>query len=818
MTFVVVCALVLVPGIGASLAFAAPGAISIETRIALAFGLGYAVVAGVATFLALVHALEQPVFVAAVILVTVAVWIVAVRRASPREHATAFRSQAREAPFALTAGLMLLATVAVTRPLWPAESSLSIRASWRYWADGLEVAAAGHIPAQSQQWGTEIPATVSKGVLNSFGGGISLLLGPDPLPAMQAIMVVTAVGLAAALLALGRELGLRTFAPLVPTIVVFAPERLPLSQEFGNNLRNYTAEGLGRMVAFSAVLTGIYAVRERSRAAAVITGLVLALGGLTHLIPTLVAGAILLFYSVAVVLNDRGLLKSALLGGAIMTTVFGVSYVSVIGASGGDLGFQRAAGASELSLPDEIDPTQSLARGELVPKEKEGRFLISPGSLLRRYGEETVDRPLAARYTVLGLAALVLAAIVMVVALRAFLPLATIALGLCFTMLAVGLIFSYRYDTVVPGDWGARRLYNYAGLVPGLLVPGLFEALTRPLTLRSRAASAGLALLVGLVAVVAVIVRIPDRSLPRAEAGLAVIDRVAETVPCDARMLANARTAGTWQATTGRRAVTEGHAVFLRPKVLERILPVLIGANEFFSDPAANRSFLHEQRIEYLVVVEPGVWSGVSRTGRHGPHSLTHSGFTARASTARRISKLRDEGGHLDRGRRRLPALVGGSFARPLERFLDRVGREHAKGHRHTGRAGGIGEPVRHGGRDVLEVRGRAANEATQADDGLESSRRGRAPRRERDLEGAGHLQHGHVIRRHTGARQGRQRAGLQPVGDEVVILRHDDRDAECSHLLHWRWGLTPSAFLRLMHSRLCFPRRHGRRRTLTCP
>ena len=91
-----------------------------------------------------------------------------------------------------------------------------------------------------------------------------------------------------------------------------------------------------------------------------------------------------------------------------------------------------------------------------------------------------------------------------------------------------------------------------------------------------------------------------------------MIEQVAATVPCDARMLSNARTAGAWEATTGRRAVTEGHAVFLRPEVMERILPVLIGANEFFSDPAANRSFLDEQRIEYLVVVKPGVWVGTT--------------------------------------------------------------------------------------------------------------------------------------------------------------------------------------------------------------
>jgi hypothetical protein len=615
----VVSALVLVPGIGASLAFAPPGAVLIETRIALVFGLGYALVAGTATLLALVHAFELWVFVLVVVLVTVAVWIVALRRASPREHLTAFRSQAREAPFVLAAGLALLLAVALTRPLWPAASSLSIRSSWRYWADALEVAAAGHIPAQTQQWGTEFPTTVSKAVLNSFGGGVSLLLGPNPFPAMQAILVLTAVGLVAAVLALGRELGLGVFAPLVPAIAVLTPAALPVSEEIANNLRNYTAESMGRMAAFSVLLAGIYAVRTDGRKSAVIAGLAFAAAGLTHLIPTLIAGLILLLYGLASVLVKRSLFKSFLVTGAIMAAVFGVTYVAVIGTSGGDLGFQRATGASESSLPPDIDPTASFGRGKLVAKEpQDSGFLLSPGELVRRYGEETFDRALATRYTVLALAALALASVVMVLAMRSLFPLAFIAWGLGATLLAVAALFSYRFDTLVPGDWGARRLYHYAGLIPALVVPGLLEALTRPLIRRRAVVAAGLAVFCGVLAVAAAIDRIPNRSLPYAKAGLAAIDRVAETVPCDARMLSNARTAGAWEATTGRRAVTEGHAVFLRPEVMDRILPVLIGANEFFSDPAANRSFLEEQRIEYLVVVEPHVWVGT--TGPRTPH------------------------------------------------------------------------------------------------------------------------------------------------------------------------------------------------------
>ena len=175
-------ALVLVPGAGASLALAPPGEITVEGRIGLAFGLGYGVVAGVATALALAHVFSRPAFIVGVILATIGVWLLALRRAPAREHAAKLAEQARETPFVLGAGLALLLAVAVTRLFYPIENSLAIRSAWRYWADGLEVASAGHIPTTAAQWGIGDPATVSKLVLNNFEGGVSYFLGPSRSP------------------------------------------------------------------------------------------------------------------------------------------------------------------------------------------------------------------------------------------------------------------------------------------------------------------------------------------------------------------------------------------------------------------------------------------------------------------------------------------------------------------------------------------------------------------------------------------------------------------------------------------------------------
>jgi hypothetical protein len=619
---VVIGALILVPGAGAALAFAPPGAISIESRIALTVGLGYALVAGVAILLALAHVFSRPAFVAGVVLATGAVWTLALRRASPRVYASSLRAQAREAPLALAAGLVLLLAFAVSRFFYPAGSTLAIRSAWRYWADGLEVAAAGHVPTEAAQWGTEIPTTVSKVVLNAFEGGISFLLGPEPLPAMYGILIVAAVGLVAALLALGRELGLGVFAPLVPVLTVLVPGRLPLSYEMSNDLRSYTAENIGRMAAFCALLAGIYAVRARSgRGPVVVAGALLAIAGLTHLVPTLVVGAMLVFYAAAVLCVDRIGLRRTVVRGAGIAVVFGVCFLGVLGLSGGDLGFQRAtSGAAFAGFPPGVDPTRSFSAGRLVGgPSKEGQFLIPPRDILRRYGEEVVGTPGAAWFGVLTLAVLALGTVAIVLRARSLIPLATVAWGLVATTLGVAFLFSSLYDTVIPGNFALRRLYDYIALVPALLVPALLTTVTRPLAARNRAAVAALALVSALLAVAAVVDRTPrDRSLLHADAGIAVAERVAEVVPCGARMVANARTAGFWEATTGRRAVTEGMAPFLRPGVLERILPILVGANEFFDHPEANRDFPARERIQYLVVVKPNVWFGWGGTGR-GP-------------------------------------------------------------------------------------------------------------------------------------------------------------------------------------------------------
>ena len=612
--YLLAAALLLVPGVGAALAVAAPGALSIESRLALAFGLGYALVAGVATLLALARVLGRPAFIAGLVLVTAGVWVLAFLRASPRAHAAALRDQAREAPVTLAAGLALLLAVAVTRLFYRPELNLSLAAPWRYWADGLEVAAAGRVPEESSQWGTEIPTTVSKVLFNAFEGGVSFLLGSDPLEPMQGILAIAAVGLTAALLAVGRELGLRLLAPLVPALALFLPAWLPFSRAFAVDLNAFKAENVGRMVAFCALVAGIAYLRGKGGPGlAAIGGALLAVAGLTHLVPALVAGLMLTLYGLATVVASRGELRRVLVGVGATAAAFVVLYLGVLGLAGGDLGFQRAtSGSGFAGLPSTIDPTSSFARQRFVESPPDRRFYIRPADLAERFATQTIRLDESVRLAALVLAALALATISMVLLDRTLLPLGIVAWGAAGTVLAVGLFFSYRYGTLIPANFGPRRLFGYMALLPVLLVPGFLEAVAAPLARRKSRVRAALPLAACAVAIAAAVAHVPDGSLPRAESGLSVVERVAEVVPCDARMLPNARTAGSWQATIARRSIVEGMAPYLRPEVMADVLPLLVDAREFFRRPEAHGDLLSREQVDYVVFVQPGPWIGTA--------------------------------------------------------------------------------------------------------------------------------------------------------------------------------------------------------------
>src|SRR5215469_5855758 len=142
------------------------------------------------------------------------------------------------------------------------------------------------------------------------------------------------------------------------------------------------------------------------------------------------------------------------------------------------------------------------------------------------------------------------------------------------------------------------------------------------------------------------------------------------------------------------------------------------------------------------------------------------------------LSQARHDGGHLERALHRLAALVAGAGGRTLERLLESVHRQNAKGHRHTGLEPGQLQPVRRLTGDVFEVRRVAANHAAQCDHGIVATARGESADHHWQLERAGYAYHGEILGGATALVPGGARALEQAQDDEVVEARGDDRHA----------------------------------------
>ena len=91
-----------------------------------------------------------------------------------------------------------------------------------------------------------------------------------------------------------------------------------------------------------------------------------------------------------------------------------------------------------------------------------------------------------------------------------------------------------------------------------------------------------------------------DRALPA----------LGRSLPCNARVLADVRSAGIFEAYTGRVSVVEGGAPYLRPADMPAALDALIGAKRFFANPAGQERFLREHRIGFIVLFRPGLVVG----------------------------------------------------------------------------------------------------------------------------------------------------------------------------------------------------------------
>ncbi|MEX2458693.1 MAG: hypothetical protein WD770_06870, partial [Actinomycetota bacterium] len=467
----------LVPGVAASLVVHRPGRVPLALRLALVPALGCAVAGGVAFLLAVGHVLSAASFLGAVAVAAGAGLVVASRRDGLRAHGRALVDQLREDRWSLGVGLVVLAGIAVLRLGWPADLHFGSPTAWRYWADATEIADAGRVPPFSLQYGGLLAPTTSKVLLNSLNAGFAYAAGTDAVKAMGAVLWLGAVGLAAAAWALGRELGLRFAAPMLPLLLV--ANRRWLNTELTTDLDTFKAEILGRMLAFAGLALAIRAVRRSGRSDAAVAGALLGTAAAMHVVPVLVAAA--LFGGVLLVVLARESGRGEVLLRAALSAVTGLAVaIAILLASGGDLGLGGVSG-DEAYRRFGFDPTLYVNAGVGPDSQVRtpGRWQIPPGEALDRFaasatrtGGGGAPAALPLGLAVGGLAAAVAIAMWFPRDLR---PLGAAAWVLGAAIVALTVFFSHRSELYIPAYFGVRRLFDYTSLPLVLLVLGLAE-------------------------------------------------------------------------------------------------------------------------------------------------------------------------------------------------------------------------------------------------------------------------------------------------------------------------------------------------------
>jgi hypothetical protein len=613
-----VLVLVLIPGFGATLLVYPPERVGLPARAALSFGFGYAVAAMTSFALALFGLLNPLVFLASITAVSVALWYFGLKRGSLRHHFASMAAEIRADPLALGGGLAVLLGIAILRstidPLW----NLPGAAGFRYWGDATEIADAGAFPELSLQYGRLYPPAISKLLLNCFNAGVITIVGSEALAGMAAVLWTASVGMAVAMWAVGRELGLRYFAPLLP--VVTMSNQVVLNREISEDLQILRAENVGRMIAFCVVVAGIVTLKKRRGwIQPLLVGTLATVAATTHLIALLVGMLMLGCYAFGRILRDAHRIQTLLRALAIPATGVIITAALFLVVPG-SVGFEGASDTQQYELIDgRFDPTRFLSGQGALETPAEVRMEDSGRSIPDTFVASALGRDTGAGgpsggglFPLLVVGGLVIAATMLIWFPPELRYTALVGWGTSAGLVVATIVMTQRSDLQVLTTFGARRMFDYSTFAVLLVLLGLVEAAVGLLT-RSRPLMVSIAATLAVLVITALVIP----SVQRAPAGrgsaagkgeLRLLNWLRENIPCDDRLLANQRTTGVFKVITGRVALAEGMAPYLRPRMLQEVVSLLLEARDFYRDPTKNLGLLEREAIDYVIILGKRRW------------------------------------------------------------------------------------------------------------------------------------------------------------------------------------------------------------------
>ena len=605
--------LLAIPGIPAALAAFQPGKVSVVTRLAAAFGLGYAAAGGCAFVLSSSHLFRLSIFLPLWLVVSAALWVLAARRASLAEHGRAVLAEIRQQPLPLLIGsAVVLVVLAIHFPYLHYIGG----PHYVYYLNGVEIANSHGVPAQTLEYGQHWPPATDKIFLDAFTG-VLVLFGQNPLIGPGVLLLLSVLGAGLGLWASAWELGLRYTGGLLPLLLL--ANGILFDTKFSYSFTEYRAEDFGRAVAFCALALGIVAIRERAWRSAVVAGVVLAAASGSHLIPTLVVVLALTCIGLAMLLYNVGwqariaTLRSGLVIGCTGATLG----VLIRVFAGGSFGLGGASNQMAYNaIPTWFDPTAYLYLGTFPPRHRSSG-LMHPYIPARRLVDNFIYTGLGhilPRWQVaLVLAAALAASVALFFLARTDLRIVgLVGLGVLAGIIVISLLFDYRYDIYIDATFGQRRLGHYASVGFILVVLAVLEGLVQlagRVSLPPLVASATMPvvfLTAWLVPGAAVSHRFTDLSRDR----LAFVNWVRTHTSCGARFLVNQRSEGTMTSLTGRDDVAEGMGPFLRPEKLPYVVTLMLEARNFYHRPETNEAMLRKYDITFVVAARANQFLG----------------------------------------------------------------------------------------------------------------------------------------------------------------------------------------------------------------